>query len=236
MSLLMGSGTSQFPFSSFLSILLVFLSLVLIHAWIVSSVVKVAFLPTLSCIWLPGVKLSLWYSVIWQSRLYRVPGPATVGCSSLVLLLDGTMEWFWRISNCRLMRLTVSQFCTSFFVVYTDNTKNCRSSWTCPYHSKVRFLCRRLRCSAYGMSKPISNTISSPGWWWMINGLPISWMYSPLTLRLRTLLALVIVLMSRFTSCHPLLPLEEAMCIEIIHRLVVECCIKRYLCWGIVLV
>ena len=50
MSLSMGSGTSQFPFSSFLSILLVFLSLVLIHAWIVSGVVKVAFLPTLSCI------------------------------------------------------------------------------------------------------------------------------------------------------------------------------------------
>ena len=49
-SLLMGSGTSQFPFSSFLSILLVFLSLILINAWIVSGVAKGAFLPTLSCL------------------------------------------------------------------------------------------------------------------------------------------------------------------------------------------
>ena len=46
-SLLMGSGTSQFPFSSFLSIFLVFLSL---NAWIVSGVAKVAFLPTLPCL------------------------------------------------------------------------------------------------------------------------------------------------------------------------------------------
>ena len=49
-SLLMCSGTSQFPFSSFLSILLVLLSLILINDWIVSGVVKVAILPTLSCL------------------------------------------------------------------------------------------------------------------------------------------------------------------------------------------
>ena len=69
-----------------------------------------------------------------------------------------------------------------------------------------------------------------------LNRFSISWMYSPLTLRLRTLLTPVIVLISRFTSCLPLLPLEQGMCINIIHRLIVQCCTGRHLCWGIVLV
>ena len=61
-------------------------------------------------------------------------------------------------------------------------------------------------------------------------------MYSPLTLLMRTLLTPVIIRISRFTSCLPLLPLEQGMCIKIIHALVVQCCIGRHLCWGIVLV
>ena len=69
-----------------------------------------------------------------------------------------------------------------------------------------------------------------------LNRLSISWMYSSLTLRLRTLLTPVIVLICRFTSCLPLLPLEQGMCIKIIHRLVVRYYIGKYLCWGIVLV
>ena len=51
-----------------------------------------------------------------------------------------------------------------------------------------------------------------------------------------TLLTPVIVRISRFTSCLTLLPLEQGMCIKIIHALVVQRCIGRYLCWGTLLV
>ena len=70
---------------------------------------EVHFRPTPSCLWLAGVKLYLWDIVSWQRRLYRVLF-VTVACSSLVLLLWGTLKWLWRISRCLVMRLTVPQF------------------------------------------------------------------------------------------------------------------------------
>ena len=274
-SLLIGSGISRFPFLFFSFSFFIpanFGSTPPNHTFRRLECFgcgEVYFRPKLSsCLWLSGVKLYLWDIVSRQRRLYRVLF-VTVACSSLLLLLCGTVRWFWTIFRCLLMQLTVPQFVLpcllsrlTTLIIFQLNISSLvqglfsplwitlQSFWNVKTNQQYYLYIRLImgaKCLlnvsktcvsgvATSSLPAVINSFKYPNRTLKkINRLSISWMCSPLTLRLQTLLTPVNAVISSFTSSLPLLLLEQGICSKISDRLVVQCCIGRYPCWGIVL-